>query len=187
MRKPNKDSLVNKSLDYLKEKSKDLLDLGLVIFFDPDELIRRGGFIRRSNSLFSFKDELRSLKRSSYFATTQNNKIYLTAKGRIEIIKNILKDKKEKDWNGKWWAIIFDIPEANRKERAFLRRELKLIGLKELQKSVWIFPFNIERELLVLLKLWKRDFRGDIRFLRIEKITEDKDIKRFFGLIIDGR
>ena len=182
MRKLSKKSIINKALKFLEEKAEDFLDLSVVILFDHDELFRRGGWTRKSYSLFSSSKKFYDLKNSSYFSC-KNDKVYLTAKGRAEIIKNIIKNKKRvQRWDGKWWAIIFDIPEANRKERAFLRRELKLIGLRELQKSVWIFPFNIEKELLALLKLWKRDFKGDIRFLRIEKITEDADLRKIFNL-----
>jgi len=43
-------------------------------------------------------------------------------------------------------------------------------------------PFNFEKELKILLKLWKRDFRGDIRFLVIDKIVDDSDLKQQFNL-----
>ena len=122
------------------------------------------------------------MKRSPYFSV-KDNKFYLSSKGRIEIIKIIIKEKsKTKKWDGKWWAIIFDIPEASRRERNFLRKELKWLGFKELQHSIWFTPYNIEKELLVLLKLWNKDFKGDIRFLKIDKITEDKDLKKLFNL-----
>lgn len=183
MKKPKINSLINKSLIYLGETSKNLLDLTVNILIDPDTLIREMGFYVKYPSINSMiSRQIRNLKNSSYFKY-EKNKIYLTEKGRIEIIKNILKNKKDNQkWDGKWWAIIFDMPEATRRERNFLRTELKWVGFKELQHSVWIFPFNIEKEMLTLLKLWNKDFKGDIRFLKIDKITEDKDIKTFFSL-----
>jgi len=36
--------------------------------------------------------------------------------------------------------------------------------------------------MLALLKLWKTDFTGDIRFFEINKIEEDKDLKKHFKL-----
>ena len=108
----------------------------------------------------------------------------MTPKGRIEIIKIILWKKLEnKKWDGKWRVIIFDIPEMSRRDRDFLRRELKWIGFIELQKSVWIFPFDMEKELMALLKLWKLKFKGDIRFLIVEKITEEEKLKKHFNLL----
>jgi len=56
------------------------------------------------------------------------------------------------------------------------------MGFVELQKSVWVVPYNIEKELRTLLKLWNVGFRGDIRFLIIDKIEKDEDLKKHFNL-----
>jgi len=173
-------------LSYLKDTSKNLLDLSVNIFFDPDALIRNAGFYVKYPSFPSLLEKwLSNTKNNSPTASLAytGNKIYLTDSGRIKIIKSIIKDKnKRSSWDGKWRAIVFDIPELNRKERRFLRTELKQLEFKELQHSVWVCPFNIEQELSALLKLWKIDFKGDIRFLKIEKIVDDKDIKKYFKL-----
>ena len=139
------------------------------------------GIYKNYNENYFYK-KIPYLKRSSYF-TVKNDKIYLNTKGRIKIIKDIIKEKnKTKKWNNKWIAVIFDVPEINRRERNFLRRELKWIGFKELQHSIWIFPFDIKKELLTLLVLWKNDFCGDIRILMINEIIEDKDFRKNFDL-----
>ena len=57
-----------------------------------------------------------------------------------------------------------------------------MMGCKEIQKSVWITPLDIEKELLIILKFWKKDFSGDIRFLRIQAISEEKRIKKYFNM-----
>jgi len=182
MNKPRKNSLINIALNHLAEKSIEFLDLSLKIIFDPQEIVRETGFTKNLHTLSDLFKNVYKLKYSSYFKY-EKNKLYLSEKGRLEIIKRLVKNNiKTQKWDGKWWAIIFDIPEANRRERSFLRKELKWLGFKELQHSVWIFPFNIEKELLALLELWKKDFIGDIRFLKIDKITGDKDIKTFFKL-----
>ena len=170
-------------LDYLKETSKNLLDLGFTILFDQDRLIESAGFRARypsaSSMICRWADNLD--KNTSF--KNLNGKIYLTEKGRIKIIRDVVKEKNQMDhWDGKWRAVCFDITELNKKERRFLRTELKWMKFKELQHSVWITPFNIEKELLALLRLWKIDFKGDIRFLKIEKIVDDKDIKKYFKL-----
>lgn len=172
-------------LDYLKEKGEDLLDLSFKIFLDPDSLIRDAGFRVKypsfSSSLVKLISRLDNAPTGSSFEL-KNDKIYLTEKGRIKLIKILIKEKRGK-WDGRYRAIIFDIPEATRRERRFLRTELKQIGFKELQKSIWVYPYDIEKELLTLLKLWKIDFSGDIRFLRIDQIIDDKDIKKYFKLV----
>jgi len=170
-------------LDYLKEKSKDLLDLNFNIFFDPDKLMAEAGFRAKYPSITSMICRWAdNLDKNTSFKNL-NGKIYLTEKGRVKIIRSVIKEKNQPGkWDGKWRAICFDIPELNKKERRFLRTELKWMCFKELQHSVWITPFNIERELFALLKLWNIDFKGDIRFLKIEEIVDDKDIKKYFNL-----
>lgn len=170
-------------LDYLKETSTNLLDLTFNIFFDPDEMLKSAGFYVKNPSVASSVNRwLSNLDNFSSFER-KNGKVYLTEKGRIKIIRSIIKDINiSQKWDGKWRAIIFDIPEASKRERNFLRTELKYMKFKELQKSIWITPFNIENELFALLKLWKMDFEGDIRFLEINKIENDSDIKKCFKL-----
>ncbi len=172
------------ALNYLKETSKNLLDLSAKILLDPDALIRDAGFYVRYPSFTSYINRwVSNLENNSPNSSLKykENKIYLTDAGRIKIIKSIVKEKKKNlKWDGKYRAVVFDIPEATRCERRFLRMELKKMGFKELQKSIWIYPYDIEKELFVLLKLWKIDFGGDIRFLRIEKIINDEDVKRWF-------
>lgn len=177
MNKPKKNSLINKILFSLRDKSKDLFDLSVTIIFEPRKLMKGMGIYANYNNY-----PIYNLKRSPYFFI-KNDKFYLSDEGRIEIIKNIIKEKKKiKKWDNKWRAVIFDVPESNKQKRNFLRKELKWIGFKELQHSVWIIPYNIEKELLCLLKLWQKDFAGDIRFLKIEKMVYDKDFKKVFTI-----
>ncbi len=182
MNKPKKNSLLDVALNYLVETSENLLDLSYKIIFDPEELIKIGSYSNNLSPSPTIWKNIYKLKHSSYFKNV-NGKLYLTKKGRLEIIKKLIKNKKEKEkWDGKWRAIIFDIPELKRNERSFLRKELRMMGFQEMQQSIWVFPFNIEQEIFALLKLWKKDFAGDIRFLRIEKVEDDKDIKKIFNL-----
>ena len=176
--KYKKNSMGLKILSHLGESLAYLLEGTADILCDPY------GFSRRYGSSREFQKHISRFKESGYLQE-RNGKLYVTEKGRIKIIKNLLKDKSKKEkskWDKKWRGIIFDIPEANRKERDFLRRELKTIGLIEVQQSVWLFPFDIEKELRALLKLWKTDFKGDIRFILIEKMN-DKDLKERFNLV----
>lgn len=179
-------SLSKKILLEVGWRAKNLLRLGEVIIFEPHQLVRWGPIELGPRKHTLISKGISNLKKCGYLKEERiknKKKLYLTSKGRIEIIKNILKEKKNKKlrWDGKWRAIIFDIPELSKKDRDFLRRELYWMGFKELQKSVWVFPFDIEKELTTLLKLWKIEFSGDIRFLTIEKM-DDKDLREYFNL-----
>ena len=89
MKKPGKNSLTHKILLHLIDKSKDLLDLSLMIMFDPKELAKSMGlYTSYSKYPSSYYKNFSNLKRSSYFLV-KNDKFYLSSKGRIEIIKII--------------------------------------------------------------------------------------------------
>ncbi len=52
-----------------------------------------------------------------------------------------------KKWDNKWRLVLFDIPEEKRDIRDQLRKSLKEIGFKNLQRSVWINPLQIDKKL----------------------------------------
>jgi len=181
-----KNSIPKKILLAIGEKSKDLLEVGFEIVFNYPEIMKGFSLYRTDKPLFY--RGVSNLNRSGYIKIKKikdKKKLYLTSKGRVEIIKNILQQKKEKElkWDRKWRAIIFDVPEVSRRDRDFLRRELNWMGFKELQKSIWVYPYEIEKELKTLLGLWRVDFAGDIRFLIIENM-EDRDLRQHFNILI---
>ena len=95
--------------------------------------------------------------------------ILLTPKGVQKITKlkyKKLKKKKRKD--GRWEMVIFDIPETKRQKRDSLRELLKLLGYSQLQKSIWVSPYDVLEEtqkIIINLKLEKH-----VRLLLIEEV-----------------
>lgn len=137
----------------------------------------------------TIKKAIKKLELSDYIKTKQdkhdkeNFKIHLTTKGALEFIKFNIDDKRKKEkWNGKWRIIVFDILEDQRQIRNLLRNRLRWLGFKELQKSVWIFPYDASRELKEILDLCNVDIIGDVRFLTVEKMEEDSDLREDFGI-----
>lgn len=47
-------------------------------------------------------------------------------------------------WDEKWRMVSFDIPEKNRKLRNKIRYGLKNLGLKNLQRSLWVTPLPVD-------------------------------------------
>lgn len=96
-------------------------------------------------------DALRSLKRRGFLQekTLSNSQGYiLSPKGKIKILRLKIKhlDKKKlKDKN--WLMVLFDIPERSRKTRDVFRKILHELGFEQLQKSVWITPYDVVDEL----------------------------------------
>ncbi len=66
--------------------------------------------------------------------------------------------------------IAFDIPESKRKSRYQLRIELVSLGFKMLQKSVWLGPAPLPKEILEHLK--NMDILPHLKFFEVK----EKDI-----------
>lgn len=112
----------------------------------------------------------------------ENYKIFLTKKGVLESIRYKVDQQQKQKWDGKWRIIIFDVLENRRKIRDLLRNRLKWLGFKELQKSVWIFPYDARKEIEQILEVCHIDVIGDVRFLTVEKMNNDEDLRKDFGL-----
>lgn len=176
-KKTSKEILSERIFKFIIDKSKEALEGGLELIINPS------GMQFSNRNIASFFRQKEYFKRSPYFGQVKGG-YQLTGKGRIKVIKSILMEKlnKEAKWNGFWWAVVFDIPEKRRNIRELLRRELKMMHFVEIQKSIWITPYNIEKELFILLKLWTKDFTGNIKVLKIEKILDDKELKEYFEI-----
>lgn len=83
-------------------------------------------------------------------------------------------------WDKKWRIIVFDIPEKKRKARDALRFEIKKLGFFELQKSVWIYPFDCRNAIDFLVEFF--EVRRYVRYLVVSEMTYDADLKLRFGL-----
>jgi len=113
----------------------------------------------------------------------QKKKISLTKKGVLEFIRySIDQQKKKQKWDRKWRMVIFDVSEHRRQIRDLLRNRLRWLGFKELQKSAWIFPYDVQKEIEQILSVCHVDIIGDIRFLIIEKMNDDGDLRKYFRL-----
>lgn len=88
--------------------------------------------------------------------------------------------KKPKRWDGKWRIVLFDIPEKQKYLRDIFRRHLQKIGFKELQKSVFVFPYDCEKEMMSLIKLY--DAEEYFRFILATDISNASQLKKSFSV-----
>lgn len=110
--------------------------------------------------------------------------VVLTEKGRKRALRYRMEElsiKTSVRWDKKWRLVIFDIPEKYRKARDALRYELKKLGMKELQKSVFVHPYNCEDEINFIVEVF--DIRPYIRYITATKITNEEELKLHFELI----
>ena len=83
-------------------------------------------------------------------------------------------------WDKKWRVVVFDIPEKKKPAREALRRELKKLGFVELQKSVWIFPYDCKDAIDFIVELF--EIRSFVRYLEVGRISHDADLCLHFKL-----
>lgn len=113
---------------------------------------------------------------------TENGKQFLslTEKGRRELLYYQITDKKKQKWDGKWRVVIFDVWENTRSKRNILRNEIKDFGFIQLQRSVWIYPYECA-EFIELLKT-DLSFGKNIRYMVVESLDYDEKLRRHFNL-----
>lgn len=61
---------------------------------------------------------------------------------------------RSKIWDKKWRVVLFDISAIKRQARDALRFMLKRLGFQQMQKSVWIIPYECNREIINLKSLF---------------------------------
>lgn len=88
--------------------------------------------------------------------------------------------KKKKKWNGKWFMVFFDVPESQRLKRDYLRKFLIDIGFYPYQKSVYIFPYECEKEIALIKKIVEG--AKYISYVIAEKIENEQTIKTYFDI-----
>jgi len=130
--------------------------------------------------------EIKKLYNSRLVARRENADgsftLVLTEKGRLKALTYRFQKMKisRENWDKKWRIVIFDIPEKLRKGRDALREKLKDLGFYELQKSVFVFPYQCEDEINFII-----EFFGLRKFVRtgvLESVDNEIHLKNIFGL-----
>ena len=107
----------------------------------------------------------------------------LTPKGERYLRKlegTDFKISKPKRWDEKYRVVIFDIKEGKKTIREQLRVTLRAIGFIQLQKSVWVYPYDCED----LITLLKADFEigREVLYMVVDQIEGDEWVRKHFGL-----
>lgn len=80
----------------------------------------------------------------------------LSNKGRLKILYLKTKQLDKKKFQNNWWLMVaFDIPEKLRKTRDFFRKILHELGFEQLQKSVWVTPYDVIKEVQEVIKNYR--------------------------------
>ncbi len=133
------------------------------------------------------QEEIRKLYRSKLIERKENSDgsftFVLSTKGKIKTLNFRFEEIRlsRKDWDGKWRLVVFDIPEKLRRARDALREKLKELGFYELQKSVFVFPYQCEDEIDFVIEFF--EMRRYVRTILAERIDNELHLKEVFGLV----
>jgi len=111
--------------------------------------------------------------------------VYLKDKNHPKIVEYSIKSllsfkKKNKKWDGKWFLVFFDVPETQRNKRDYLRKFLTQLGFYQYQKSAYIFPYECEKEVILIKKIVEG--AKYMKYIIAEKIEDEAIVKRYFNL-----
>lgn len=91
-----------------------------------------------------------------------------------------LKLDKSKPWDRFWRIVIFDIPDRHKWARDGLRKKLKSLGFYQLQESVFIAPYDCEKEIDFLVSIF--NIRPYVYLIKTQHLSDDAKLKNIFVL-----
>ena len=133
-----------------------------------------------------FQKNLHQLKRSKYIEIGEIDgvaTVRITEKGKDRVLRVVAEDFKvsvPKKWDGKWRMVAFDIPEKKRNARNVLRGMLRRVGFFQLQKSLMIFPYDCEKEILGMCDIF--GITDHVFFMTAGQFAGDAKFKKMFIL-----
>lgn len=116
----------------------------------------------------------------------KGNEVYVTVKNKDDVsilkysLKEVLNLKKKKDWQGRWFLVVFDVPERERNKRDYLRRFLKEIGFYPYNQSVYVFPYECEKEITLVKKIVEGG--KYISYIIAERLEKQDQLKTYFKI-----
>lgn len=109
-----------------------------------------------------FYNTLHQLKKQKRLDIFQNDvgtyKVELTILGQKIVKRHDLDNltiERPKQWDGQWRFFSFDIPVYKKEARFALLSKLKDLGFILVQRSLWAYPFECQKELMVMAKAFE--------------------------------
>lgn len=87
-----------------------------------------------------------------------------------------------KKWDKQWRIIMYDIPHRQRKASDAFRRKIKEMGLYQLQKSVWVSPYDCLPEIEFLCTVFDIDLNRNIYYFKVPSVPKETEIRKFYNL-----
>jgi len=176
----------------IEQKILLLLVTGGVLLLNPQskhswKLIKAAAEEWKDINKRSLERAVQRLRTSKDIRNTRNTDgsitLALSKAGKTKaLIYNLdaIKIKKPKQWDGFWHIVMFDIPEHKKKGRDALAARLKLLGLRTLQKSVFVHPYECGDEINFIAELFQ--IRPYVRTMIAKGIDNELELKQKFEL-----
>ena len=141
---------------------------------------------RRKINPWDIKRALRKLLDEGYVEKVQrrgNSFIQVTGEGKRKLIEIELQNARIKTpakWDGRWRLVFFDIPHDERLTRDAMRRKLKELGFLQIQKSVYLHPYECYAIIQAMQDFYQ--IKPHFHYAVIEKIEHSKTYLKHFNL-----
>ncbi len=131
-----------------------------------------------------YKRLLRNLKKQgilAYATDDYEHGLKLTAAGKKRAQRAasaVRAIEAPEEWDSKWRIVFFDIPERLKTNRDSFSHKLKVIGFRQLQRSVWVHPFPCKNEVAALAA--EQNVEKYVTYIETSYIDNAKALKERF-------
>lgn len=109
--------------------------------------------------------------------------LLLTGEGKKrarELRLHRMKIQTPKRWDGKFRLVMFDIPHRIKPLRESLRRLCIRLGFYPLQKSVFVYPYDCQKEIEAVIAWYHAE--SYVHFAIVQSIDNELQLKKHFKL-----
>ncbi len=128
-------------------------------------------------------ERLRSAKLISYYLKKDGTFVFeLTKDGRRKtrvFQADAIIPARQKHWDGIWRVIFSDIAEKHKQGRDALRSKLYQWGARPLQKSVFVYPYPCQEEIVILRDLFEIPHNA-LFIVETRSVPNEKELRKFF-------
>jgi len=83
-------------------------------------------------------------------------------------------------WDGVWRVVAYDIPIGKDKSRDLFRKTIRQIGFKQIQKSIFVFPYESKEEIAIAAHVC--NVSSYVLYMHAQDIPRESDMIKIFQL-----
>ena len=150
------------------------------------QMLRIFGFGKKDYNPKSVYNSLKRLQKNRLVDITEKDGktiIKITKNGKSKLLEYEFEDMqiaKPKKWDGKWRIVGFDVPEKRKKAREALRHKMKELGFIQMQKSLFVYPYECRKEIEFIGEFFQ--VYEHIVLIEASSISQEEYYKYKFGL-----